>query len=788
MDTDYNIIDNSNYRQEEEQNPFMQSLYLIFYNWRLVLISTVISLLFIFFFVRYTNSIFQTTAKIKILDPENSSLEILSTSDLFDNNKINLENEIEVLISKPIISKVINNLNIDIRITAVGDIMKTMTTVQPFKVVKTKQTKAFEGQVYKVSFKDDGLYISNLDEKDNVYYFKNFTTKGIKHKLPFQIVDYDLNLDKQLKNEHYLIEIKENYKLIEEIKNSLKISQIGKESDLISISNRSQEKNYSQILINELIDVFNEDGIADRRLVHKRTIEFIDKRFEYLSSELDSIENKKKIFKIQNNLTNLSDNARLSYELSLKSDEELFNLENQISISKLLLRDLDKEKNNLLPSKIGIDNDEINSLIENHNKLVLENKKLIQSAGSNNPTYLLNIKLLDDIRENIDFTVNNYLKELEITLNEQKEKNTSFIGEVSALPVKEQILRTIERNQSIKETLYMFLLEKREEAQVSFAITEPSIKIVESATSLEKAVYPSKGIMYLLGLIFGILFPTIIIKLIETFDTKIYSAEDVNAIIPNAPIIAEVPHINESVFVSNSNDRTILAESFRIINSNINYYIKKSKSNVIFSTSSTKGEGKTFVAFNLAKTYSNLNKKTLLIGCDLRNPQIHTYIDINKNEMGLVDYLVDNKNNWKKFVWKSNENLDILISGKIPPNPTQLLSNGNFEKLIENAKKEYEIIIVDTAPSLLVSDTLVINKSADLTLFTVRCSYTQKDTLNYITDCIKNSKFNNIAVLINSLGKKSRYGYQYSYRYNYSYKYNYNYGYGYGYSEEQKNS
>ena len=401
-----------------------------------------------------------------------------------------------------------------------------------------------------------------------------------------------------------------------------------------------------------------------------------------------------------------------------------------------------------------------------------------------------------DNRSNIIFSIQHHLihlKTLQVKLLEQLNK---FDTQLAQIPEKEKTLRAIERNQSIKEALYLFLLQKREEAEVSYAITEPSIKVVEYAISNSKPISPNIKIIYLTALFLGLIIPFGILYVIFLFDTKIHSREDIESHNSSLNILGEIPFFDineEDKIFSDPSARSIISESFRMLMSNTRYLFKDNDTcNVMLITSSIKGEGKTLIALNLSLAFASLNKKVLLVGCDLRNPQIHKYLGEDKNQNGLVDFLVNNKSNWKEYRLKKFDkisNHDILLSGALPPNPLYLINNGNFEILINQAKKEYDYIIIDTAPTLLVADTKSLFDLSDAIIYLTRCNVTDKEILNHINDSVGVSK-TNTAIVLNGVGEQNSYGYSYGYKYGYgyNYKYSYNYGYGYGYGEDKEKS
>ncbi len=774
---DFNQIDS------EENFDFKKEFLKYFSFWKYFLGASIFLLLTAFIYIKYTSKVYTSTAKIKVLDKKESSLELPSAEDLFSHSKINLENEVEVLKSYPILEEVVRNLNLTTSFIAIGDIMESLEVSIPFEYFSERISDSIANHEYRLNISDEGLEIIDYNNDDKTYLFKEFSTYKASHDLPFEI--HNINQDVWRENyEGFGIIFQPIEDVVASLKKDIIIESVGKESEIISLSLKSTNKEYAENIINELIKVFNNDGIKDRQLIHKRTIDFVNDRYAYLSMELDSIEIVKQLYKVDNNLVDLSANSAISLEQSFRSEESIFSVENQISVTNLLIATLNNSDLELLPANIGIENAEINSLISDYNQTILERKKLILSAGLNNPSIKQMDNIISDSRSNIIFSLQNHLSQLNNLKEKLSKQYVEFDSRVSDLPEKEKILRAIERNQEIKEALYLFLLQKREEAEVSYAVTEPSIKVVEYAITDNIPVSPKPKIIYLGALLLGLLIPFGVLYLLFLFDTKIYSKDDLLELNLGAPILAEIPEIVEqsNKMIESSKERSVLAESFRVLTSNLNFILPKDEQagKVIMNTSTVKGEGKTFTAINLALTYSSFDKKVLLIGADLHNPQIHKYLNAKKSIQGLTNYLMDKTMNWESALLKPNSelNCDILLGGTMPPNPAQLLSNGNLDLLLEQAKTKYDYIIIDTPPSLLVSDTLTISHLADVVLFVTRCNHSQKEVLNYIKDIIKDEKIKNIGLILNGLGKMNAYGY------GYGYKYSYNYGYGYGYNSD----
>ena len=782
---------NNNEIKKDDITSLKEFFYKFLFFWKFFLLSIFLSLSIAFIYLRYSPKIYNTYAKIKILDENSRSIDLPSASDIFQSSKINLENEIEILASSNIVKQVVSNLSLNLQVYGQGSFLSTLFVNYPFNISLNDNYLDFGYSEYFLEIIDDKPVIRKDSESES----EKFDLNNSNNNLPFSIINFNLEKFKSGEVSDFKIVLIPISSVIREIQNNLRINQVGKKSEIIMLSFDHNNTEYSKNVLNELIQVFNNDGIVDRQLVHKRTIEFVNDRFINLSLELDSIEGKKQFFKSNNSIVDLSANAFSNLESDNMLNESVFLNENQISLTKMLLQVV-ADSNlsfNLLPSNLGIEAKEVNILITDFNLEIIKRNKLIISAGMGNPLVkIINNNLLS-LKSNIFISLNNYLDQLSLISQRMSSKSIQNDAEIFSFPEKEKILRSIERNQKIKESLFLFLLQKREEAQVSYAITDNSIKVVEFATSSLNFHQPRPLYAYVLALIFGFGLPFFFLYITFLLNTKIYSRDDILALNLGGPVIGEIPSItDESKIFDNPVERSVLAEAFRTLSSNLKYLLpNKDSCNVILSTSTIKGEGKTFNALNLSLALSSIDKKVLLIGCDLRNPQLHKYLNIEKSEKGLVDFLVDNKFKWKtalRSTFDHHPTHFVLISGSLPPNPVQLLNNGNLQLLLDEAKKDFDYIILDTAPTLLVTDTISITDSADVIVYVSRSNFTEKDILNFPKDLISSKKIKNVGFIVNGLGSNdNKYGYQYGYQYGYSYgyKYGYNYGYGYGYEEDK---
>jgi capsular exopolysaccharide synthesis family protein len=743
--------------------------------WYIIVISIFFSLIAAYFYARYNDDSFQTTAKVQILDNSNSDFKLPTDGiSIFGDDKVNLENEVEIMKSSRILGLVIDNLNLTTEIYSVGTIKTNELWIDaPFAIfwAQEKDTLDKKSLDFDITITKNGYQVNN-NSKEYKSGETNFSTE-----IPFKLIfkaDYPI---KRIYGKSYYIALKTKKDITKNISKSIKIDYVGNKSEILKITYDGLNPDKTNATVNALVNIFNNDGMQDRQLVFKKTIEFVDNRFEYLFNELDSIENSKVDFKKQNQISFLETDAALSMQVKQQSQTSFDNANTQIALSKIMAISIEKSNSlELLPPNIGIDNKEINNLVDVYNTLILKRNKFFSNGGGDsNPTVQAITKEAQQVKNNIKASIIGYQKTLEYSKNELSKVSLSEKSKYGKMPNSEKSLRDIDRQQTIKENLYVLLLQKREEASINLAILNPTVKVVDYAAE-EPTGFGNKAIC-LIAIFLGLILPLIGFYIYFLFDTKIQTKEEIETILPNIPVIAEIPYIKGEHKLVEFLDRSILSESFRILRTNINYLVPLNNSgSVIYVTSTVKGEGKTFVSVNLAITLSTLGKKVVLIGADLRNPQLHKTLNLQRsNEKGVANYLVDDGLKISDIKAKNlshETKFDIIFSGVIPPNPAELMSNGRFEMLLKELKLEYDYIIVDTAPTLLVTDTTLITDLADATLYVTRANYTEKKLLKFISNLKDLNAIKNMGIILNNVGENKGYGYSS------------NYGYGYGYENE----
>lgn len=772
--------------------------YISFWPWFLV--SLFLFILLFFYYARYGEEVFITNSSIQIIDKSQDSEMALPTAmTIFNRSMVNLENEITVIKSISIHEKTVRQLDANASYISVGRIKESLATRDywstdfNFDFVIDVDSISVPRE-FEINYSNDFIKVDELSEGEVIqsYQHKNTIISNSKNNFPFTL-SLKENIGDELKTRKLILNTTKSTAM-SYIEN-LEVKPVGQDSDQLAISLKGTNTKINEQYLNTLLSVFDNDGIVDRQLSYKRTIDFVDSRSVFLKTELEKIELRKQRFKEDNSLSDIQVDANININQRLLYDSDLFKAESQLDLIDLLREASKVDDINLLPVNIGIDNQDLNLIISEHNILVKEREKFLMSAGSKNP-YVKSIeKQIFDFRKNIDQSINKYEKSLTKTIDNLKSKEFEFSQFFEKIPEKEKMLRAIERELEIKESLYLLLLQKREEAAINYAVVKPSIKIIEYAITEKDPISPNIKLAFLFALVAGLGLPFVIIYLIYMFDTKIHSRDDIIDI-ENINIVGEIPFIDNAEKLtysnkSNEKDRSVLAESFRMLLVNLNFTLFSKqigeKNNRILVTSSVKGEGKTLISINTSMHLSSKFKKILLVGADLRNPQLHKYFSVDKNIKGLSNFIYSaNKlSDWKDYI-NGYDNLDVIFSGPIPPNPTELLSSEKMKLFLEEVSKFYDYVVVDSAPCLLVSDSLEMTKYFDTTLYAIRSNHTEKNIKNYIKELVATSKVNNLSVVLNGLGDKSSFDYKYGYNYSYSYryKYSYNYGYGYGYNSD----
>ena len=765
---------------EEQELTLREQLETYLRYWPWFVATVFVMLIGAYIYLRYTVPSYKVTATILIKDEKSNELsELAAFEDLglgFSASEV--ENELEILRSKTLTERVVDNLNLTVRYFKEGNIRDAEVYVnRPFdlKVIADTEAKGVPAGFLYISPVSTTEYTLSMEGRQKEAYAFG---KPINFQWGTIVVSPNLDiLNENLDNSQLRVLIQNRDAVVGGLRNKISASQLSKNSNIVSLDLVSPLPERAKAILDELIQQYNVDAINDRNMVSRNTANFIQSRLEIITEELDSVETGKVEFKEANRLTDIAAEGQLFLENASELKKMQLEVETQIALVNTMEEYLEKgNTTDLLPANLGVEKEGFSAQVDKFNQLVLERNRLMQSSTPKNPLVVGLDDQINEMRQNIRSSLANVENGLQIQRRRLGGKEAQIGGEIAAIPGKEKQYRSISRQQEIKEALYLYLLQKREETAISLAVTTPKAKVVDSAYTQANPVSPKKQIILLAALILGLLIPFLIIYVRQLLDNKIRDRAYLERHGGDIPIIGEIPKVQkgDSDLIKH-NDQSIMAEAYRIFRTNLQYlFINKLEKNEegksLIVTSTIKGEGKTFVAFNLALTLALTGKKVVLVGADIRNPQLQRYLPEHlKSKKGLTEYIVYEDLQVADVVAQSeyNENLNIIVSGAIPPNPAELLMQKRTSTLVEELRKQYDYIILDTAPAMLVTDTILINKLADITLYVVRADYTDRRLLDFAKDAIEDGRLTNVAMVLNNValnnfGYGNKYGYAYS--------------------------
>ena len=757
-------------------------------HWKLFLLSAIFFLAAAYFKLRYSTPLYSVSSSILIKDNKNAgiSTELAAFEDLGivgGMSANNPDNEIEILKSRNILGKVIDSLQLNVSYFTEGRVNTSEMYKEnsPIFFVKTGVFNKKNSNSFIVKIVDSLNYEFVGIDGDLISSHAFGESVTINNEI--FIVESNKN-NKPKEEEIVLVKITSKNSLINQLKKSIEITPLNENSSILLLNLNGSVIEKAEDILNELVRQYNTDAITDKNQISQNTKDFIDDRLRKIKSDLFLIDDKVKDFKDSKNITGLSEEFSLTLGTLKETNQRISLVRTQISLVNWI-KDLLVEKSTtdqMLPTSLGFEYSSITNGINNFNELILLRDKASLNAGPKNPILMQLESQIASAKSNLLSSLSPILKSLDIQLKDLNNEANIVLSRVKSIPATERGFIDIAREQEIIASLYQYLLKKKEETEISLAVTVPNAKIIDVAYGSKIPIEPNRQIIYLTALFIGLLLPFGFVFIRNFLDNKVYSKDDISKII-SVPFLGSVPSSNETeTIVVKSNDRTSTSEAFRLIRANLNFIIPKINkvSKTIFVTSTTSGEGKSFISINTAAALALSGNKVLLMGMDLRAPKINKYLNAPKKK-GITNYISDSKLIFDELKFKipNIESLDIISSGVIPPNPSELLTTNRVEVLFLELKQKYDYIVVDTAPVNLVSDTLLIAKYADMFMYVVRANYSDKRSLVVPQELYKENKLPNIAIVLNDLDRR-RDGYS-------GYDYDgYGYGYGYGATEVKK--
>ena len=799
-----NSYDNNMSELDEEKVNYQELLFRYIIHWPWFVTSVLVCLIGAWVYLHFQTPVYQVSASIMIKDDKNggggstSDLENLGIGGMITSTQ-SIDNEIEVLRSKTILKEVVNNLELYITYYDEDEFpKKELYKTSPIIVNLTAQEADNLPGVAMIDMKltqEGGLDV-NLKVGLNEY---NKHFDKLPAVLPTDVGTFGFALKDSLSNgkiegqnvtRNISAIVSQPFGVAKGYQWALSIVPTSKATSVAVVSLMNTNIQRAQDFINKLMEMYNRNTNNDKNEVAEKTREFINERIQIIDEELGSTEDKLEAFKRNAGLTDISSDAQLA--VSGNAEYEKKRVENGTQIN--LVRDLAKYINNpsneyeVLPSNIGLTDNGLATQLERYNELVIERKRLLRTSTESNPM-IVNLDMsIRAMKANVQAAINGTLQGLLIVKADLDREASRFSRRISDAPGQERQYVSIARQQEIKAGLYLMLLQKREENAITLAATANNAKIIDEPAAEGGPVSPKPKTIYIIALVVGLGLPIGIIFLIGLTKFKIEGRGDVEKL-TRLPIVGDVPLTDEkagSIAVF-ENQNTLMSETFRHIRTNLQFMLENDQK-VILVTSTVSGEGKSFISSNLAISLSLLGKRVVIVGLDIRKPGLNKVFNIPRKEQGITQYLSNPEKNLMDFVQPSDvKNLYILPGGTVPPNPTELLARDGLDKAIETLKKNFDYVILDTAPAGMVTDTLLVGRVADLSVYVCRADYSRKAEFTLINELAADNKLPNICTVINGLDlQKKKYGYYYGYgKYGKYYGYGKRYGYGYGYGERK---
>ncbi|QQV03721.1 MULTISPECIES: GumC family protein [Chryseobacterium] len=751
-------------------------------NWKYFVATVLLALLAAIYYIKSKSPVYKAQTSVLIKDAKKMSAAsgdmgvLQSLGGIGGMGTNSIENEVGVFESKSIVEDALKGLNFQTRFYAKQSLKNVelygRTNPYIINIIQEKENVELPKKPIFIKTKGNEITLSSAEfDKDIV------TSFGRTTNLPFALIIITKNIDYKAPHKVDMSDLFFYYSNFDDTVNdyqeALKVDLLDKDGTIINLSVDFENKDKAKDFLNKIVRQYNSYAISDKNIESKKTKDFIDQRIVIISKELGDVESQKEGFKSGNNIVDLPTEARINLQMKEQSKAQILEIGTQMEITKFLRSSLNSKGNgDVLPLNVGLENEAALNAIQEYNALVVRRNKYLQEATPDNPLVRDANKQIEQMKSSLAESLQRNMKTLDLARRKVETQLGGSENMISKIPGQEKLFRNIERQQQIKESLYLLLLQKREEAAISMEITAEKARVIDRAFIQKKPVAPRKMIILGISLFIGFLIPFAVIYIKSLLQSTILSRADISKL-TDLPVLAEIPKLKrkDNALLS-FNDVSPMAEAFRIFVTNLKFLLpNKDSGKVIMVTSSVKGEGKTFVSTNLSIILASSRDRVLIIGADVRNPQLQRYNTAMKSAKGLTEFLGGENLNIEEIIHPSgyNQNCDFIYSGAIPPNPTDLLQNGKLDELLSliKAKNKYKYIVLDTAPLLLVTDSLLIADKADATVYVTRSEVTEKSYFEFINKSVEDQKLKNVGLVINSV-KETHFGYGNKYGYGYN--------------------
>ncbi len=785
------------YRYEEEEKEIKIDILAVFFKylsyWKWFLLSMIICMALAFLYLKSTTPVYQVNSTVLLKDDKKgggmAELNNLKTMGLF-NTKNNVDNELEVLKTANLTEQVVRELGLyvtyfenglfrdidlygkdcPVKITVPDEILSTMTKPFAFKLnIHHKNGYIFSGEY------DEKAYKVKASFKANTIILP-FARINIK-RTGFRTAD-----DVELK-----VVIFNPLKKGESLLGSLSLELTSKTTSVVKVTFQTTNIERGKDIVNKLIEMYNLEDMRDQNLMANNTAVFVDNRLLSLTSELNQVESEVENYKQAQGLTDIKSEADLFIAQTGNLETKQLEVETQLAI----ITDIDNyihqkvNRNQLLPASLGIKSESLNTMIAEYNNLLLEKKRISRTASETNQVMIDLNDRIESMLTTVQAGVRNEKQNLQKAQMDLRRKENQNAGRIKDIPRQEREYTEIKRQQGIKEALFLFLLQKKEENYLNMSVVVPKAKLIDLPRTSGNPISPKRTIILLIAFVFSFAIPIIALYILGLLRYKIDNKEELEAL-SDVPILGEIPKSNiQGNIIIRENSNNAFTEMFRLLRSNLLFVLSDDSKKVINIVSSVGGEGKTFMCINLGVSLAMLGKKVLIIGLDVRKPRLANYLELD-NATGITLYLT-NKMSKKDLIRLSgaHPNLSVITAGPVPPNPSEMMALPKLDELIAECKVQFDYVIIDTAPLGIVSDSFALNRFADVSLYIIRAEYTPKKEIEEATKLYGKKRVKNMYFVLNSFNtKKANFRYGYGQKYGYGNKYGY--GYRYGYGEDEK--
>lgn len=764
-------MENLEFWQEKEED-FNLKLFLLKYlrYWYWFVIALVVSLCAAFFYLQFTTPIYKVTASILIKDEKKGmggGNEMLKELELFNGNKI-VENEMEVLKSRSLMEKVVDDLNLSVSYYEEG-------TYRDSELFQQSPVTINYTQLQDVAY-DKPLYIKMVDNQH--FELLDDGQKVVGSYIYTQPISsvygrFRVFLSKPKTPKGTLIKVRFSHKesLIGALIAQIQVELINQKSTVLLLSTETSVPEKGKAILAKLLDAYTFSALEDKNLEASNTLRFIEDRLKLITGELTIVEKDVESYKTSQGITDLSTEANLFLEKVKENDTKLNEVDIQLKVLEGVERYLQSGQGTVAPASLMVTDPILTSFIEKLSELELQKEKLARTVLPGNPFLETLNTQISNTKQAIRESVNNQKNGLLVTKASLAGLNKRFEGSISRIPRKEREFVTIQRQQNIKENLYLLLLQKREETALSYASTVTDSRLVDRPYSTPGPIKPNNKLIYLVALLLGIVLPAAVMNIKELLNDRVQSRKEIESE-TGLPVFGEIALKPKEIKTNllDVQSRTFIAEQFRLLRTNLQYINpdNKHKGNVILLTSSTSGEGKSFITLNLAISIATLGKRVAVLELDMRKPKLTKYLGLTRDK-GISNFLAGAADPMEIAKKTDIENLFLASCGPLPPNPAELLSNGKMETLLATYREYFDYILLDTPPVGLVTDALILAPYIDTCFYIVRHEVTVKKDLTILSDLKKFNKFKSINVIFNGVNYRNSQEYRYGYGYGYKY-------------------